>query len=59
MNNYFLDEKDDAGVILYKGSVLKTEVSSKRNIRFGLGITKDLKIISGNGSMYAPFIVEV
>ena len=59
LNNYFLDEKDDDGIIIYNGSVLKTEVASKRNIRFGLGITKDLKIISGNGSKYAPFIVEV
>ena len=56
---YFLEDKEDTGVLLYNGSVLKTEVSSKRNVRPCLGIQKELKIISGNGSKYAPFIVEV
>ena len=58
LNAYFLSSKEDKGVILYNGSVLKTEISSKRNIRYALGISKDLKIVSGNGSKYAPFIVE-
>ena len=58
LNAYFLSDKDGKGILLYNGSVLTTEVSTKRNIRPCLGITKDLKIISGNGSKYAPFIVE-
>ena len=59
LNAYFLSDKEGSGVLLYNGSVLTTEVSSKRNVRPCLGIKKDLKIISGNGSKYAPFIVEV
>ena len=59
LNAYFLSDKDGSDVLLYNGSVLTTEVSSKRNVRPCLGIKKDLKIISGNGSKYAPFIVEV
>ena len=59
LNAYFLSDKDGSGVLLYNGSVLTTEVSSKRNVRPCLGIKKSLKIVSGNGSKYAPFIVEV
>ena len=59
LNAYFLNDKENSGVSLYNGSVLTTEVSSKRNVRPCLGIKKNLKIISGNGSKYAPFIVEV
>ena len=59
LNAYFLSDIDGSGVSLYNGSVLTTEVSSKRNVRPCLGIKKNLKIISGNGSKYAPFILEV
>lgn len=59
LNNYYLINKEDDDVVIYNGSVLKSEPSTKRNIRYALGIKKDLKIVSGNGSKYAPFIVEV
>ena len=59
LNNYYLSDKDDSLVGVYNGSILKSTPNTKRNVRFALGIKKDLKIISGNGSKYAPFIVEV
>ena len=59
LNAYFLSDKEGNGVSLYNGSVLTSEVSSKRNVRPCLGLKIDLKIVSGNGSKYAPFIVEV
>ena len=59
LNNYYLSDSSDGEVLVYNGSVLKSEPGSKRNIRYALGITKNIKIISGNGSKYAPFIVEV
>ncbi len=59
LNNYYLSDSDNGEVVLYNGSVLKSEPSSKRNVRICLGVSKDLKILSGNGTSYAPFIVEV
>ena len=59
LNNYFLDDSDSKLVSVYNGSILKSEPSAKRNIRFGIGLKNNLSIISGNGSKYAPFIVEV
>ena len=58
LNNYYLSDKSDSEVEVYNGSVLKSTPSTKRNIRYTLGIKKNLNIISGNGSKYAPFIVE-
>ena len=59
LNNYYLSDTDGDSVVVYNGSVAKSTPSTKRNIRYALGIKKDLNIISGNGSKYAPFIVEV
>lgn len=59
LNNYYLSDKEKDEVVVYNGSVTTSEPKTKRNIRYALGIKKDLKIISGNGSSYAPFIVEV
>lgn len=59
LNNYYLNDVEDEEVVVYNGSVLKSAPSTKRNIRYALGIKKNLKIVSGNGSKYAPFIVEV
>ena len=58
LNNYYLSDKDGSFISVYNGAVLKSDSNTKRNIRVCLGIKKDLKIISGNGSKYAPFIVE-
>ena len=59
LRDYFLSDQKDDDIYLYNASILGSSVSAKRNIRVGLGIKKDLKIISGNGSKLAPFIVEV
>ena len=59
LNNYFLSDKESDEIVIYNGSVLKSDPETKRNVRISLGIEKDLKIKSGNGSKYAPFIVEV
>ena len=58
LKNYYLNDTKDKEVYLYNGSLLTSKVNVSRNVRFGLGITKDLKIISGNGSKIAPYIVE-
>ena len=58
LNNYYLSDSGASEVTVYNGSVVKSSPSTKRNIRYALGIKKDLNIISGNGSKYAPFIVE-
>ena len=58
LNNYYLSDKNADEITVYNGSVLTSEPYVKRNIRYALGLQKDLKIISGNGSKYAPFIVE-
>ncbi len=58
LNNYYLSDSNDDEVIVYNGSVVKSTPSTKRNIRYTLGIKKDLRVVSGNGSKYAPFIVE-
>ena len=58
LKNYYLSDTDNKEVYLYNGSLLTSKVNVSRNVRFGLGITKDLKIISGNGSKIAPYIVE-
>ena len=58
LKNYYLSDTKDKEVYLYNGSLLTSKVNVSRNVRFGLGITKDLKIISGNGSKIAPYIVE-
>ena len=36
--------------------LLHSKVNAKKNVRPCLGLRKDLKIISGNGSKLAPFI---
>ena len=59
LKGYFLSDSKDSLAYLYNGSVVGSEVKTKRNIRIALGISKDLTILSGNGSKYAPFIVEV
>ena len=59
LEGYFIDLKKDNNISLYNTSVLSTRVNIKRDVRPCLGIKKDLKIISGNGSRLAPFIVEV
>ncbi len=59
LKNYFLNDTLDNKVYLYNGSLISSKVDIKREVRPCLGIKKDLKIISGNGSLYAPFIVEV
>ena len=59
LRDYFLSDKKDNDIYLYNASILGSSVSARRNIRPCLGIKKDLKIISGNGSKLAPFIVEV
>ena len=59
LTNYYLSDTVGEEIVIYNGSVAKASPSSKRNIRYALGIKKDLEIISGNGSKYAPFIVEV
>ena len=59
LEGYFIDLKKDNNISLYNTSVLSTRVNIKRDVRPCLGIKKDLKIISGNGSKIAPFIVEV
>ena len=59
LNNYYLSDTEGDEVVVYNGSVSKSSPSTKRNIRYALGIKKNLKIISGNGTKYAPFIVEV
>ncbi|MBQ8473103.1 MAG: hypothetical protein IJ501_06335 [Bacilli bacterium] len=59
LRDYFLSDQKDNDVYLYNSSILGSSVSAKRNVRVGLGIKKDLNIISGNGSKLAPFIVEV
>ena len=59
LNNYYLSDSESDEVVVYNGSVSSSAPNIKRNIRYALGIKKDLKIISGNGSKYAPFIVEV
>lgn len=56
-NYYLLDKKDDE-LYLYNGSLISSEPSAKRNIRPCIAISKDFKIISGNGSLVAPYIVE-
>lgn len=58
LNNYYLSDYHDKTVSVYNGMVLKSEPNTKRNIRIALGIKKDLNFISGNGSKYAPLIVE-
>ena len=59
LENYFLSDTKDKNIYLYNSSILATKVNNKRNVRPCLGLKKDLKIISGNGSKLAPFIVEV
>ncbi len=59
LRNYYLLDKDLDNVLLYNGSLRTSKVNVKRNVRPSLGIKKELKIISGNGSKMAPFIVEV
>ena len=59
LKNYFLSDTLDSNVYLYNGSLVSSRVNVKRNVRSCLGISKDLNIISGNGSKLAPFIVEV
>ncbi len=59
LNNYYLSDKENNLVQVYNGSILKSDPNTKRNIRISLGIKKDLEIISGNGSKYAPFIIKV
>lgn len=59
LKSYFLSDTKDKKVYLYNSSVLTTNVNAKRSVRPCLGITKELNIISGNGSKLAPFIVEV
>ncbi len=58
LKNYFLSTTLDNKVYLYNGSLVSSKVNTKRNVRPCLGLKKDLEIISGNGSKYAPFIVE-
>ena len=58
LKNYYLSDTKDKQVYLYNGSLLTSKVDTKRNVRYGLGLTKSLKIKSGNGSKLAPFIVE-
>lgn len=59
LKNYYLIDTKDKEVYLYNGTLLSSKVNTKRNVRPCLSIKKDLKIISGNGSKLAPFIVEV
>ena len=59
LNNYFLSDSVDNEVSIYNGSVLKSVPDSKRNVRYTIGLSNNLRIISGNGSKYAPYIVEV
>ena len=59
LKNYFLSDKLDNNIYLYNGSLTSSRVNVKRNVRPCLGISKDLNIISGNGTSMAPFIVEV
>ncbi len=59
LESYFISDKQDKNIGLYNSSVISSRVDTLRNVRIALGITKDLKIISGNGSKLAPFIVEV
>ena len=59
LKNYFLSDKLDNNIYLYNGTLTSSKVNIKRNVRPCLGISKDLNIISGNGTSMAPFIVEV
>ncbi len=59
LKGYFLSDKKDNNIYIYNSSTLTSKVNIKRNIRPCIGVKKDLKIISGNGSKIAPFIVEV
>ncbi len=59
LKSYFLSDTLDSNIYLYNGSLVSSRVNVKRNVRPCLGISKDLNIISGNGSKLAPFIVEV
>ncbi len=59
LKEYFLSDKKESNVYLYNASLISSRVNVKRGVRPCLGITKDLDIISGNGSKMAPFIVEV
>lgn len=59
LKGYFINEKVDDNIYLYNGSMTTSKVNIRRNVRPCLGITKDFNIISGNGSIMAPFIVEV
>ncbi len=59
LKNYFLSDKLDNNVYLYNGSLVSSRVNVKHEVRPCLGISKDLNIMSGNGSSMAPFIVEV
>jgi len=55
---YYLSDQNNKKVLVYNGSVIESDTNAKRNIRISLGIKKNIKILSGNGSKYAPFIVE-
>lgn len=59
LENYFLLDRSDDNIYLYNSSLITSSISTRRNVRPCLGLVKDLKIISGNGSKLAPFIVEV
>jgi len=59
LNNYYLSDSENDLVSVYNGSVLRSVPDTKRNIRYALGLNSKLSIISGNGSKYAPYIVEV
>jgi len=60
LKNYYLSNKgNNNDVYVYNGTLLTSKVTTNRNIRPCVAISKDLKIISGNGSKLAPFIVEV
>ena len=59
LKGYFINLPVDENITLYNGTIVSSKVNIRRNVRPCLGITKDLNIISGNGSILAPFIVEV
>ena len=59
LESYYLSDVKDSNVYLYNASLVSSRPYVRRGIRPCLGIKKDLKIISGNGTKLAPFIVEV
>lgn len=59
LKGYFINLPVDENITLYNGTIASSKVNIKRSVRPCFGISKDLNIISGNGSILAPFIVEV